>query len=430
MNQTNPFEDFSVQQIPDAATISGAKIAIVLLGLGITLPIFQIGAQVSQGLGLADAAIAFFIGCLFSGFLGIPTSIIGSRARLSTYMILAFSFGRHGAKIVNLALAVMLLGWFSTVGDLLGAATRDALLSIYGLSIPQSVYTAIGLMLMTMTGIFGFRVMERFALITVPSLIAFMLYVLVLAVHRGDASTALHGIGSGAMSFKEGTSTVVGSVVLTAVLAPDMTRYAANARQAIISNGSLAIGYPLIMLVAAVPAAFLKQPDLMTMMIGLGVPGIAIFVLVASTWTSNTGNLYCSTLTLATIFPRTATWRIGLMGAGVALVAALFGVSRHFVPFLVAIGISATPIGAIYVATFYVLRRQNYDAEAFGSLPRFNPRAFVAWAAGSAVGYASNSGGGLITPLAAVDSLIVSFVVYVLLYSSAVRSAWRRIGSA
>lgn len=54
---------------------------------------------------------------------------------------------------------------------------------------------------------------------------------------------------------------------------------------------------------------------------------------------------------------------------------------------------------------------------------------FVAWAAGSAVGYAGNTGGGLLTPLAAVDSLIVSFVVYVLLYSSAVKSDWRRIGS-
>src|SRR5438445_11980021 len=54
---------------------------------------------------------------------------------------------------------------------------------------------------------------------------------------------------------------------------------------------------------------------------------IQIVVLVISTWTSNTSNLYSATLTLATLFRGSSTCRLGLWGALVALVAAIAGVA-------------------------------------------------------------------------------------------------------
>ncbi|RMF09935.1 MAG: cytosine permease, partial [Alphaproteobacteria bacterium] len=127
-----PKTDFFRRPVPAERRVSGWEVALVVYGIGITLPIFFLGSELGETLGLRDAAIAFFGGCLLLGILASATAIVGARTGLSSYMIIEFSFGRDGAKIVNFLMAIALLGYFGATADIFGQAVRDAVQSVYG----------------------------------------------------------------------------------------------------------------------------------------------------------------------------------------------------------------------------------------------------------------------------------------------------------
>jgi cytosine permease len=158
--------------------------------------------------------------------------------------------------------------------------------------------------------------------------------------------------------------------------------------------------------------------DVMTL---LQIPGIAIVVLVISTWTSNTCNLYSATLTLATLFRRSSTRSLGLWGALVALVAAVAGIADYFIPLLIGLGIVSAPLAGVYVVDFFVLRERVYDASRLDKLPAIRSSALAAWLLGSAVGLVETYAGHALTGIPAVDSILVTALGHALMNSSQLR---------
>jgi cytosine permease len=325
-------KDYTNAPVPDEATIHGLRIAMVVAGIGATLPVFLLGSQISVGQGLRLAVPVCFAACALVGLLGTLTSIVGSRSRLSTYQVVTFAFGVRGARLVNLVLGVMLIGWFATTGEMLGTAIQHAVAGIHGSAWPQWTYTVGSLTAMTLTGIFGFRMMERFVRVTVPLLAALMGYVVWLSLMRGGLTAALSRHGDESLSTVDALSSVIGAIILTAVLAPDLTRYARNDRHALLSVLGLVVGFPAALIMAAIPAAVFGEGDVMKVMTTLNIPGIAIVILVMSTWTSNTSNLYSSTLTLATFFKRSSGKQLGCGAALVALVGHIIAILSRAYP--------------------------------------------------------------------------------------------------
>ncbi|PDT43911.1 hypothetical protein CO661_32230 [Sinorhizobium fredii] len=212
------------------------------------------GSQIVLAQGLLKGSFIITVGCGITALLALMSSLIGARPRVSTYVLLTMVFGGVGGKVLNLMFAVMLIGWFANVADMLSVQLSGAVASTYGVSISPIVYSTVALVLMTLTGMFGFRIMERFASLMVPILSAFMLYVLFLSIGGDHIGPALARSGDGSLTATDGLSAVVGSVILAGVLAPDFTRYARDGRAAARSVLALAIGYPFIMLMAAIPA--------------------------------------------------------------------------------------------------------------------------------------------------------------------------------
>jgi cytosine permease len=396
--------------VPDGATVHGLQIAVVIAGIGATLPMFALGTQIAGALGLVSAVVVAFLACGLVGLLSVFTSIVGARCRLSTYQIIAFSFGVHGAKFVNLMLAVMLIGWFATTADMLGGAVRHAVAEMYGREWPKWLYTLAALGAMTLTGIFGFRTMQRFARITVPMLTALMMYVVWESVSRNGLSPALAGHGDHTLSVVDAMSSVVGAIILTAVLAPDLTRYARNDRNAILSALGVLVGFPTALILAAVPAAVYGGHDLLSVMTMLQIPGVAIVILIMSTWTSNTSNLYSATLTLATLFPGSSTRTLGSWAALVALVLAIAGIADHFIPLLIGLGILSAPLAGVYVVDYFGQRREVCDIDRPAALPAFRSGALVSWLAGSVTGLAETHWGYALTNIPAVDSILIAAI--------------------
>ena len=407
----NDDPDYMREPVPDHAVVSGYKIAIVIFGIGMTLPVFVVGAETAAMIGLWPAIWVFTGSCIALALLLGVTSVIGSRTRLTTYVIMEFAFGRSGARLINILLALVLLAWFSFTADILGAGIRAALNDLYNLQLPRAVFTVTGSILMTLTAIFGFRTVERFSAFTVPLLAVFMLYVVYLSL--GDLQPgAGHGSAASISTIGSSISTLMGTFVITAVLAPDLTRFAANDREALKSVVGFLLGYPLILIAAAIPAVVTGQTDFMKIVLGLGVTGVALYIVVMSTWTTNTVNLYSSVLTLSTVFTQARGWVIGLVAGAVCTVAAVVGLGDHFLSFVLILGSAMTPIAGIYIADFFFIRRQNYKLDELQDEPGFSGVAFFSWIMAWIVGHATTEGYLRLSGVSALDSLAVAFLLY------------------
>lgn len=388
---------------------------MVVFGIGVTLPVFFVGSELAAGLGFRDAALAMAGGCALVAALMIVTSVIGAQTRLSTYMIIQFAFGPTGVRIVNLLLAVTYVGYFAATGDIFGKAIREALLAFYALDVPRPICAAAGCVVMTLTAMYGFRLIEKFSRWTVPLLALFMCYLVYLVVRQTDFEAILAETGAGGLSFGVAVSTVIGTNILMAVSGPDLTRYARTEWEGVKSVSGLAVGYPLIMLASAIPTLALGETDIMRIMIGLGIAIPALFILVFSTWTTNTVNLYSAVLTLAASFSRISDQRLALGASVLGTGAAVMGIMDFFLPFVLFIGIAATPIAGVYIADYFIVSRRRYELRDLSDRPGIGYPAIAAWLAGSAISFIASEEYIVLSTVPAVDGLMAAFVLYLAL---------------
>ena len=408
--------DHTRSRVPDHATIGGFRIAVVVFGIGVTLPIFYVGSEISLALGLRDAALALFGGCAIVGLMMIVTSIIGARTRLSTYMIIQFSFGRSLVRfLVNPLLAMTYVGYFAATGDIFGGAIREAINAFYGIAIPRALCAFIGCVAMSLTAMYGFRFIERFSSLAVPLLALFMLYVVYLVLQRIELQDLWTGRGSGDMSVGLAISTVVGANILMAVSGPDLTRYARTGREGVKSVSGLAAGYPLIMLASGIPALAFAEIEIMKIMVILGVALPALFILVFSTWTTNTVNLYSAILTLAASYRRFSDKQLAIVAGSLGTLGAMLGIMDVFLPFVLILGIAVTPIAGVYIADFFLLSGSAYRLEHLSARPSVGYSALFSWIAGTGTAAAANQGLLALTTVPAADGMITAFLIHAIL---------------
>lgn len=395
-----------------------------MFGIGVTLPVFFVGSELAAGLGFRAAALAMAGGCALVAALMIVTSVIGAQTRLSTYMIIQFAFGTTGVRVVNLLLAVTYVGYFAATGDIFGKAIREALLAFYALDVPRPICAAGGCVAMTITAMYGFRLIEKFSRWTVPVLALFMCYVVYLVARQTDVQAILAETGAGGLSFGVAVSTVIGTNILMAVSGPDLTRYARTGWEGVKSVSGLAVGYPLIMLASAIPTLALGETDIMRIMIGLGIAIPALFILVFSTWTTNTVNLYSAVLTLAASFARVSDQRLALGASVLGTGAAVMGIMDFFLPFVLFIGIAATPIAGVYIADYFIVSRRRYELHDLPARPGIGYPALLAWLGGSAISFIASNQYITLSAVPALDGLIAAFALYL-----ALRLGLSRFGS-
>ncbi|WP_175650819.1 purine-cytosine permease family protein [Pseudomonas sp. Marseille-P9899] len=407
-------EGYDRRPVPQSETVSGVGLALITLGIGMTLPVFWLGADVTQKVGFSTA-LAVFIGvCGLLGVLCAATALVGVRTRLSTYMVLQFSFGRHGAKLINLTMAVTLLGFYAATADIFGSTVASALQSAWGIVTPAWLHCVWGSVLMTLMAIYGLRGLDRLSIWSVPLMAAFMLFALYLGLQR-TAPGQLTGFAGSGDSLALVIASTIGMVILTPVLMPDFTRYARTEKDALIAILGMALGFPFVLSVGGVLSIITGQSEIMLVMAALGVLLPALAVLVFSTWITNTANLYSATLTLATV-NRAASWKLTLAGSLVATALAVGGFMSHFLDFIMTLSIVVPPLASIYVADFFVVRRQRYDLDELARSKAFGWPALASWALASGVAWMTSFEGWTLTSQPTVDSLLVALVAYLLLY--------------
>ncbi|CAM3850689.1 purine-cytosine permease family protein [Parendozoicomonas haliclonae] len=409
-NQNN---SYCLKPVPETEWVSGWKVAQVVFGIGITLPVFWLGANTTLSLGLPTALLLFFIVNSLFGCLTVLTALVGSRTHLSTYMILKFSFGRIGSRLINLIMAVTFLGFYAATVSIFGETVAIAFQDIFDINTPIWLHMIWGSVLMTVTSIYGFRAMDRLSLIAVPLLLLFMILVIGLALSQAGETVLAYQPQGGSIS--EMASALIGMMILTVVMMPDFSRFARSDRGAVQSIAGLVVGFPVVLIAGGIPAIVIGQLEVMDVMVALGLSVPAVFVLVFSTWTTNTANIYSTALTVRTVFTGLSTTAVHIICSTLATVLALKGFITLFLDFIILLSIVLPPVASIYVLDFFLIRKQNYKVELIPELPNFGWPAIIAWGSSVVVSFLTLEGVFTLTSLPIVDGLLVSLIGYYIL---------------
>ncbi len=416
-------EDYARCPVPDGKTVSGLRIALIVIGIAITVPAFLTGLTIGRDLGLKRAVLAFAGGGALIALIACATGAIGAASRLPTAMIVRHVFGRRGALVVNGLIALTMLGWYGVTAELFGQALHTMLADSTAAPVPEALLIVLGSALMIATTMFGFKALDTLSLVAVPLMLMFLAALVWLALGQGDGASWAAAPVEG-LSLGQAISAVAGAFMVGAVVLPDLCRYARSVPQAIMAAVlSFLVGFPLVLLAASVPGLALGVQDFIAILVllGLGVPGFVLMVF--ATWTTNANNLYSASLFLAPVFEQVAKWKIVIVAGLAGTLVALNGMIDLFIPFLVFLGVTIPPIAGLYGVDF-LLHRNGFGAAAVTATRDVNGRAFGAWLLASGFGYGAAEGWVTFTTIPACDSLLLAG----LLYAASRRGAalWRR----
>lgn len=409
MSDSNQYTNSKVQ--PKDFT-SGWMIALVLAGLGVSLPMLYLGAEVALNIGFWDAVIAYGVSTLVLTVLCVITTLVGNRSRLSTYMILRFPFGKQGAKIINLIFGLSLLGWFSVALELLAQAIQDTAATTMGLNLPLWGVVLLGSIFITVTTIYGIKTLEKLANIAVPILLVFLLYVVYIAV--GQETNAFQAITSyqaptGKMTLFEGIASLVGASILMPVLMADFSRYVYNDKHSLIAVLGVTIGTPLVYVISAIMAIQTGEVDIIQMMKTFNLVIPAFVLIFVSTWVTNATNLYSISLTFTTIVESIGYTKMCIIASVIGTIMALFGFSNYFMEFLNILGVFTPSIAAIYILDFFWLKRQQYDLD---KVQAWGMPALISWGISSIIALLTYKEIFSLTDAYFVDSFLIAGICY------------------
>lgn len=409
--------------VPKSEAVSGFQIGIVIIGISITLPLMYSAGELAQGMGLSKAIISVVCGALILSIMSVPAAVVGVRTRLSSYMIVEHTFGYVGAKFVNFWLGLFLLGWYALTAELFGRTLFLAAGELSTLTLTEPVYTVLSSILVIATTVYGFKAIDRLALIAVPFLLLALASVVFISLRQSTFADLLVIEGAG-IEIPQAISAVVGAAIVGVVLMPDLTRYARNTCDCVVASflgqgGGIVIAYVFGM----IPVLVWNELEPMSYMFLVGFGGLALAVLIFATWTTNVINLYSAALSARASVP-VGNYRIVVVLAGiVGTAAALLGIADHLIDFFVVLGLLVPPVAGVYLCDYFIFRKSDFSAVSLERRPALVVNAIVAGVGSGALAVWMYFSDRSLTTIAPLDSLVISVVVYLVLELSRRRLA-------
>src|SRR3546814_12955046 len=95
------------------------------------------------------------------------SDLISVRTRLTTYLLVQRSFGIKGAALVNIVIAIIHFCWFGVNVSFFGDAMVAAAHQGYGIPGDFGLFVIAGSVLITLSTIYGFKTLDRLAMVAV-----------------------------------------------------------------------------------------------------------------------------------------------------------------------------------------------------------------------------------------------------------------------
>jgi cytosine permease len=406
-------DEFSNTAVPRERSIPWWKIALTNVLFSICLPTLITGLD----LGIAAPRQYFLsgivVGSLILTFIGILTSLLGSRTRLSSYMLARIAFGTRGSTLLNLAFAFSLLGWFGVNINLFGDAMARLLAVLWGYAGPVWPLELLAGLVMTLTTLVGLRAINALSVIIVPVLGIVCLLMLWDSLKRGSITEILARGPAVGMSFGDTVSAVVGGVIVGAVIMPDTCRFIDRAHGAVWTSVlTYFVSGVAVTVIGGIAALATGKVEILDLMLYLGL-GIGAFVIVlGGSWILNALNLYSVALSVGVALPRSRRTVTTIAGGLAGTLVAFLQILDHFLTFLFYLSIVFVPVASIIIVDCFLLRPEAYAGEAIHAVKPFEPAALVAWALGAAIAVLGSAGFLRLSGIAAVDAMAVAALVF------------------
>lgn len=405
--------EFATEPVPEARTVGWFKVSLVAALVAFSLPNFVAGMEVARAANPKSALLAILFGNLLLTIIGAFCGAIGSRTRLSSYMLTRIAFGTYGAMLVNLAFAVSLLGWFGVNIDLFSDAVSRLLTDVFNTSMPNWVIEVGAGIVMTTTTIFGFRAINTLSMFLVPVLVVVTIMLISQALGAGPVMDVFASQSEGELAFGTAMSSVVGGIIIGAIILPDITRFIRHWSGAIYTAilSYMVIGC-IVQCTGALAALVFDGEEFLDIMIVIGLSWAAFAIVIAGSWVLNSLNLYSAGLSVEATLPnarhRTLTIALGALGT----VAAFMNILDSFLTFLFYLSIVFAPVAGVIIVDYLLLRRDAYhDGRLAMQRDVFVP-ALSAWVIGAVVALLGSEDVLTISGIAAVDAIVVAGVAH------------------
>jgi cytosine permease len=406
-------EEFSTSRVPQDRSVTWWKIAMINVLFSFSLPSLIAGMDLANGTTSFNLAWGILAGSAILTVIAMFTSVVGSRTRLSSYMLARIAFGTHGSMILNLAFAISLVGWFGVNLNLFGQALARLLPALIGYRGPEWPIELVAGALITGTTMIGLKAINVLSYLIVPVLIFVCGLLLVRTVGYGTIDEILARAPGTGLTFGDTVSAVVGGVIVGAVIMPDTCRFIGPTRGAVwtavltyfVTNGA-------VMMIGGLAALALRRTDMLDLMLAMGLGTAAFAVVIGSSWLLNALNLYSAALSVGASVPRlsrsTTTLTCGLLGT----LSAFLEILNHFLTFLFYLSIVFVPVASVILIDCLFLRPATYIGP--GELPvrAIEPAALLSWAVGAAFAVLGSMDLMRLTGIAALDAMFITGTLY------------------
>ena len=411
MSSLPEHDEFSTHAVPTDARVASFRVAAVASMVSFSLPTFIAGIEVSSGVGPDLTLAAILGGALVIFLIGWLMGSIGARTGFNSYLLVRLAFGDAGARIVNLAFSISLLGWFGINLNLFGLAIAGLSDELFGIIPPELLVTIVASLLITVTTIIGFRAINLVSTLMIPVLAFVAMALLVTATSQTAPVVAA---SQGEMSLGDGISAIVGSIVIGSIIMPDITRFLRTSGGALLTSGtSYMIAQPFVMWVAASAAMVLGTEDIISIMLTLGLGLGAFIIIIAGSWVLNALNLYSAVLGVTASFPRLSARAVTVVLGVIGVTAGLMNILDSFVTFLFYLSVVFIPVAGVIIVDHFIARPEAYRVTEVEDNQPLNRWGLLAWFMGAAIALAASEGFiGSVTRVAALDAMLTTAVLY------------------
>ena len=392
--------EYPREPVPEGAANRPAKsIAMMVSSAAMGVPIMILGASLGGDYGAPKAWLVSAVGGAITALFSGLTAYAGVKSRRSTALLSRQTFGTSGAHLLNFAVAVALLGWFSVEMGFVGTMAAAGVENVFGVAIGREPGIVVASLLICIVCIFGIAMVTRVPLLFLPFLGALLLVVLFLALRMPIPPAVFPLEGK---SIGTGISAIVGGYVVGCLIMPDYTRFIRTSRAAVAATMLSAGGvYALVLSAYALAGLATQGVEPSNILLGLGLPAAIGLVLPIGLMQNGIMCLYSSALATSTLVRAFSFKVIAIVLMLVGMGLALAGIESFFVKFLVILGVVFPPAAALLIYTG-LFARLRVDAD----LGEWEWAEIAVWCFGILCGAASEYIGLGLTGFSAFDGFL------------------------
>lgn len=406
-------ETTTLQKVSPEEKKSWWSIAFIWMGSVICVPALMVGGMISSGLPFGQTVLAMVLGfglvVVYMSLLGAQSSDLGVPSTVS----FSRAFGSRGSGVaVGAIIAIMGTGWFAYQTHVCASSFCMIIAEYLGFEFPFWLSCLLWGGAMFVTAVYGIKLIDILNKISVPALLIFLVYGVVVALSKPGASAALGSYEpAAAMPFTVALTYAVSGFAVGAVISGDYIRYCRSRKDAAISSivGVLPAGVG-VLVIGAILAITAGNYDITIMFSSMGQPIIGLLVLILATWTTNTGNAYSAGIAVVNIFKLKDDKRAPatLICGAVGTILAIAGVINVFTSFLNLISALLPPIAGVVIADYWIKGRGK--ANLWKPWPGVNWIGILSWLCGSAFALIFTN---LFVP--SINGIVLSMVLYLIL---------------